>query len=282
MSPSHSFLKARKKTEHGSSPSKSSFSSGDGQRQPNGQDHYPQPGRPTHRPFPSLGSLASTMTDGESSSSSTFDSGWDSSPIPGRSLENNDRAVASFQQRGLAIKNKTSLPALPIEASLQLPPLKHMRSKPSVDSWFHVDAATMELSKLSGVYEDASGYGRSITRSKSSRDLRRETIKPSPRSPVPALPFAATLTSKISRPSPTTISATLVILEFAFSLDDPPNISEVTIPWPLLSRAGGHLAGFVRSHLVPGLADHTCKDAEECETLQDGSDEDFDLAVLLR
>ena len=128
----------------------------------------------------------------------------------------------------------------------------------------------------------ASFYSTSIHESDVESQSRRATVRPPPR-PNPTSPFAATLLSHSSRPNPTASSHTLVILSFAYSLDDPPINNNVTMPWEKLRRAGGHLVRFIERHLHEEAEDDLKPDMTDGESAEDSDlESDYGLGALLR
>jgi hypothetical protein len=99
------------------------------------------------------------------------------------------------------------------------------------------------------------------------REWNRATLKPPPKSalpptpvlsqrtsedspPVPIAPFGATLLSCSTRQAAPGEDITLITIHFAYSLEDKPDTSCVTLPLSALLSTGGQLIRFVEDQLA--------------------------------
>lgn len=125
----------------------------------------------------------------------------------------------------------------------------------------------------------------SEAKAKAIKQERRTTVRPPPRLALP--PFHALLTSKSTRPAPTGKNEILVVLEFGYSLDDPPKNTSVTLPWVVLGGAGGHLVRFIKDNLTDEEEERCVSMAPEMTDGSSAEDSDldsdsYDLNDLLR
>jgi len=144
--------------------------------------------------------------------------------------------------------------------------------------------ASRPLGEITRVTPPSEGSGRSDGDCDAKKDRRTTARPPLPVGPPPSTPFHALLTSKTKRAGPTHKADVVIVLEFGYSLDDPPKNSSVVIPWALLRQAGGHLVNFVRDHLgetssrssAPEMTDGSSADESDLES------DTYDLNDLLR